>query len=85
MEKCQPLALGTALGVVWMFCAALLAITAMFGWGDALVTAMASLYIGYSASIVGAVIGAIWAFFDGFIGGVLIAWVYNWAARKSPA
>jgi hypothetical protein len=81
MNKCQPLALGIAIGVVWalyVFCAAIMA---MFGWGAALVTAIASLYIGYGASIAGAVIGAIWAFVDGFVAGVVIAWIYNIVAK----
>ena len=84
MDKCQPLALGVAIGVLWAIYIGLMAIIAMFGWGVDLVTAMASLYIGYSASIVGAIVGAIWAFIDGFIAGVVIAWVYNRVA-KQPA
>jgi hypothetical protein len=81
MNKYQPLALGIAIGVVWalyVFCAAIMA---MFGWGATLVTALASLYIGYGASIAGAVIGAIWAFVDGFVAGVVIAWIYNIVAK----
>jgi hypothetical protein len=81
MNKCQPLALGVAIGVLWalyVFCAG---ITAMFGWGTALVSTLASLYIGYGASIVGAIIGAVWAFIDGFVAGLVIAWIYNWVAK----
>jgi hypothetical protein len=81
MNKCQPLALGIAIGVLWAFYVACLAITAMFGWGVALVGPLASLYIGYGASIVGAIIGAIWAFVDGFVAGVIIAWIYNMVAK----
>lgn len=81
MNKLQPMALGISFGVLWSASIFLLGIAAMFGWGDALVVAFASLYIGYKASIVGAVIGAIWAFVDGFIGGVAIAWVYNKVAK----
>jgi hypothetical protein len=53
----------------------------MFGWGVALVSALASLYIGYGASIVGAIIGALWAFADGFVAGLVIAWIYNMVAK----
>jgi hypothetical protein len=77
MDKCRPLALGVAIGAVWAFYVFGLAIAAMFGWGTALVDTLASLYIGYGASIIGAIIGAVWAFIDGFIAGVLIAWIYN--------
>jgi hypothetical protein len=75
------LALGVAIGVLWavyVFCGG---IVAMFGWGTALVATLASFYIGYGASIVGAIVGAIWAFIDGFVAGVIIAWIYNLVAR----
>ena len=81
MNRCQPLALGVAIGVLWAFYVGCLAIVAIFGWGTDLVTALASLYIGYAASVVGAIIGVVWAFIDGFIAGVIIAWVYNLVAR----
>jgi hypothetical protein len=81
MNKCQPLPLGVAIGVLWAIYVACLAITAMFGWGTALVAPLASLYIGYSASIIGAIIGAVWAFVDGFVAGVVVAWLYNLLAK----
>jgi hypothetical protein len=81
MNKCQPLALGIAIGVLWALYVGGLGITAMFNWGTALVAPLASLYIGYAASIVGAIVGAAWAFADGFVAGVVIAWVYNLTAK----
>ncbi|HZD91825.1 MAG TPA: bacteriophage holin [Pseudolabrys sp.] len=77
MNRCQPAALGIAIGVLWAIYVFSIGITAMFGWGAALVTVLASLYLGYSASIVGAIVGAIWAFVDGFVAGLIIAWIYN--------
>jgi hypothetical protein len=82
MNRCQPLALGIAIGVLWAIYVFCVGITAMFGWGVALVTTLASLYIGFGASIVGAIIGAIWAFVDGFVAGLIIAWVYNLVATE---
>lgn len=81
MNKCQPLPLGIAIGVLWAFYVFIAGIVAIFGWGNALVETLASLYIGYGASIIGAIIGAIWAFVDGFIAGIIIAWVYNLIAK----
>lgn len=81
MNKIQPVPLGVAVGVLWAICVFVVGITAMFGWGNALVAALASLYIGYSASILGAVIGAIWAFVDGLVAGVIVAWLYNMMAK----
>jgi hypothetical protein len=79
--KCQPIALGVAIAVLWTFYVVGLGIVAMFGWGNALVEVLASLYIGYEASIIGVLIGAVWAIVDGFIAGVVIAWVYNAVAE----
>lgn len=85
MSKCQPLALGIAIGVLWAAAVFLLGIAAMFDWGTLLVEAFGSLYVGYGASIIGAIIGAIWAFVDGFIAGAIIAWIYNAVAKPSAA
>lgn len=35
------------------------------------------IYRGYTLTAVGSVVGAIWGFFDGLIGGAVFAWVYN--------
>ena len=77
MQKLNASALGIALGISWVACIVFVGITAMFGWGTAWVEGLSSLYIGYQASILGIIIGSCWAFLDGFIGGVMIAWIYN--------
>jgi len=41
------------------------------------VTMIGRLYRGYSISPIGSLIGLMWAFFDGLIGGALFAWLYN--------
>jgi hypothetical protein len=76
-NKIQPVPLGVAIGVLWAACVFFLGITAMFDWGGGIVDVLGSLYIGYTASVLGAIIGAIWAFVDGLVGGVLVAWLYN--------
>lgn len=40
-------------------------------------TVIARVYRGYSISAIGSLIGLAWAFADGFIGGVIFAWLYN--------
>ncbi|QPC42682.1 bacteriophage holin [Kaustia mangrovi] len=77
MNKLQPLALGAAFGILGAIYMFFLGITAMFGWGTPIVEAIASFYIGYGASLGGAIIGAVWAFVDCFIAGFLTAWLYN--------
>ena len=54
----------------------------MFGWGKGIVEVMSSVYIGYSASFLGGIIGAVWGFADGLIGGAIFALIYNGIARK---
>jgi hypothetical protein len=77
MNKLNPIGLGLSLGVVWAFCTLLTGWTAMIGWGKAFVKVMSSIYIGYQASFMGAIIGAVWAFIDLCIAGIVVAFLYN--------
>jgi hypothetical protein len=79
--KLQLLALGIAFGLVWPFGIFFAGIFAMFGWGNAAVQVIGSFYLGYGASFVGAIVGALWAVVDGFCAGYVIAWIYNKAAK----
>ena len=40
-------------------------------------TLLERIYIGYSFTPMGSVIGALWGFFDFAIGGAIVAWLYN--------
>ena len=72
------ISLGLALGVTSAIAVFLLGIMAwLFGWGVEVASALSGLYIGYGPSFVGAIAGAVWAFVDGLILGVMIAWFYN--------
>ena len=46
-------------------------------------TLIGQVYRGYSISPAGSVIGLVWAFFDGTIGGAIFAWLYNRIAGRS--
>jgi len=46
-------------------------------------TFIGSLYRGYNISPVGSIIGLVWAFVDGAIGGAIFAWLYNFIAGRS--
>jgi len=75
-------AFGLSLGIIWGAGILIMAITAMlFGYGDLFVKAIGSVYIGYKATILGSIIGAIWGFIDAGIGGVVIACLYNKLAK----
>jgi hypothetical protein len=43
------------------------------------------IYRGYNISVLGSVIGLVWAFFDGLVGGSIFAWLYNLIAARMPA
>jgi hypothetical protein len=39
-------------------------------------------YRGYNISFGGSIVGLVWAFFDGAIGGAIFAWLYNLLAGR---
>ena len=43
------------------------------------------IYRGYRLTMAGALIGLVWAFFDGLIGGAIFAWLYNRLRCKAAA
>jgi hypothetical protein len=65
-------------GLFWGF--GLLFITwwiILFEGTSGAITLIGKIYRGYSISFAGSLIGFIWAFIDGMIGGALFAWLYN--------
>jgi len=44
-------------------------------------TFIGMIYRGYSITPLGSVIGLVWGFFDGLIGGAVFAWLYNLFAK----
>jgi len=45
------------------------------------ITLIGQIYRGYSISPMGSIIGMIWGFFDGLVGGAMLAWLYNFMTR----
>ena len=45
-------------------------------------TFLGRIYIGYEVTALGSVIGLVWGFVDGLIGGAIFAWLYNFIAAK---
>ena len=69
---------GLALGLTAAILVFALGIAAtLFGWGADLAQVLQTLFLGFGPTLVGAIAGAVWAFVDGLIAGVLIAWLYN--------
>jgi hypothetical protein len=76
--KLNVKAFGLTCGLIWGF-----GVFALTWWiiafdgatGEA--TIIGRLYRGYSITPVGSVIGLVWALADGFVGGLIFAWLYN--------
>ncbi len=82
--KLNKTSLGFSLGIIWGLGVFLLTIWVMirFPQGQHLYLGMLkNVYLGYSVSLPGAVIGLIWGFIDAFIAGWLIAALYNLFSR----
>lgn len=72
------ISLGVAFGTTWAIALIFLGLTAMWWhWGEPVVRLLGSLYWGYAPTFGGSLIGGLWGFCDWFIGGVVIAWIYN--------
>ncbi len=83
MEKLNVLALSLSLGITWSLAMLCIGWAAIFGWGESFVQMMGSIYIGFEPTFLGGLIGAVWGFFDGAIGGAIIALVYNFVADRT--
>lgn len=82
MAKLDVKAFGMALGIVWGGAMFLLGVVDIFTtWGDAWGAIMSTIYIGYTPTLLGSVIGGVWGFCDAGIGGVVVAWLYNRLAK----
>jgi len=81
--KLNPEKLAVALGLTWGLYVLLIGWVAAIGWGTSeLVTALAGLYVGFKATLLGGIIGGLWGFLDGIIAGYLIAVFYNMAQKS---
>ena len=75
--KLNKVALGLSLGILCGASVCLLTVLCLIVDGGAHLILLNKLYIGYSISWFGAILGLVYGFIDGFIGGWLIAWLYN--------
>lgn len=49
----------------------------IIGYQGNILKTLGNIYLGYSVSLVGAIIGLIWGFVDGLVIGAIFAWLYN--------
>jgi hypothetical protein len=84
--KLDVKAFGLTCGLVWgvgLLCLTWWLIAFYGATGE--ITFIGRLYRGYSVSPVGSVIGLIWGFADGLVGGLVFAWLYNAIAGPAPS
>ena len=78
MAKIDVKAFGLALGVVWGGLMFFIGLTDMFYfWGNGWGRMMNMVYAGYSPTVFGIIVGAIWGFLYADLLGLAVAWMYN--------
>jgi len=83
MAKLNVKAFGLACGILWGASMLVMGLADTAStWGDSWGQVMASVYLGYTPTVIGSIIGAIWGFVDAGIGGMLLAWLYNKLAKN---
>ena len=71
-------ALGLSCGILWGLAIFLLTYWFLLrGFEGETLSRLGNVYLGYSVTWYGGFIGLVWGFIDGFIGGALLAWLYN--------
>jgi hypothetical protein len=74
---------GLAGGILWglgMFILTLISLGT--GYASEFLNLMGTVYIGYSITAVGSIVGLIYGFLDAFVGLWLFALLYNWLNKK---
>jgi hypothetical protein len=77
-KKLCTCAFGLAGGILWGLAIFVLTLISVWtGYANDLLTMVMGIYLGYEITILGAFIGLIYGFIDGFIGFAIFAWFYN--------
>jgi hypothetical protein len=77
--KISPLGLGVALGVVWGVSLFITTWISFYtGYARVFLEVMAgAIYPGYAITPVGSLLGLVYGFIDGLLGGAIIGWIHN--------
>jgi hypothetical protein len=71
-------------GVIWGLGLPLLTWWIMaFDGGSTDPTWIGHIYRGYNMTFAGSLIGGVWAFFDGLVGGAIFAWLYDFIGERA--
>ena len=78
-----------AFGILWGGCILLVGLGNLLwpDYGEALLNIARSIYPGYAstAGLWGVIVGTLYSFVDGVVGGLIFAWVYNRVAGGAGA
>ncbi len=83
--KLNARALGFAAGVIWgltLLVTTLICLWSARSYGRHFLYMVTSIYPGYTITTGGALLGLCYAFVDGFVGGWLVAVLYNFFAKE---
>jgi len=84
MCKLDTRAFGMALGIVWGGVTFLLGLLdMMYFWGNSWGRVMTTIYVGYTPTIIGSIIGAVWGFVYASVLGFAVALMYNRLAEEN--
>jgi hypothetical protein len=84
--KLNVKAFSLAFGLIWglgLLCLTWWIIAFDGATGEA--TIIGQVYRGFNISPMGSLIGLVWAFVDGAVGGAIFAWLYNSVVSRCPA
>jgi hypothetical protein len=83
VSELNPVALGIGGGVAWGLCIFGVGLMATYAnMAVPFVNTLGSAYLGYAPTLVGSIIGLIWAFVDAFVLLFITAWIYNIVIKK---
>ncbi|MBN2479709.1 MAG: bacteriophage holin [Parachlamydiales bacterium] len=82
MNKFNVKAFTLTAGITWGLSMMLLAWVSSFGWGIRDVSMISGIYLGYTPTFIGGIVGALWGFVDGAIGGFIFSVIYNFFVKK---
>jgi len=82
-HKFNEKAMAISFGILWSLGVLFMSMTALVtqSYMHNIVDFLSTIYLGYSLSFSGIIVGMIWGFFDAAIGGFVFAWLYNKLAK----
>ncbi len=85
MNRLRAVPMAVGMGIAWGLGIMCLGWISATGLGARVVSDLASLYLGYSSSLAGGLIGGAWAFVDAFLAGLVLAFAYNTLAGRTES